>query len=205
MRAASRSPVTVHVNSTTRVPRGTLVARGGLLLALLLPLASERAHARVLLSQKDALAIAFPGRTPERKTAYLTDEQVAAAQKQARAKLDSKVWSYYVAASTGGAKTYAYFDSHVVRTMKETVMVVVGEGGEVLAVEILSFAEPDDYLPRRRWLDQLIDRKLDEELYVRRAVRNQTGATLTSQALTDGVRRVLAVHELVREKGKIGK
>lgn len=169
---------------------------------ILFSLSAQSAQARVLLSQKDALSIAFPGQTPERKTVYLTDEQVAEAQKAARAKIDSKVWSYYVGVSSG-AKAYAYFDSHVVRTMKETVMVVVGESGEVKAVEILSFAEPDDYLPRRRWLDQLLGRKLDEELYVRRAVRNQTGATLTSQALTDGVRRVLAVHGLAREKGRI--
>lgn len=173
------------------------------MLALALLLACAPAEARVLLSQKQALEVAFPEQKPERRTAYLTDEQVDAAQKQARAKIESKVWSYYVGTSSSGARTYAYFDSHVVRTMKETVMVVVGEEGEVRAVEILSFAEPDDYLPRRRWLDQLLGRKLDEELYVRRAVRNQTGATLTSQALTDGVRRVLAVHGLTREKGRI--
>ena len=38
--------------------------------------------------------------------------------------------------------------------MNETIMVVVGEGGRIRFVEILSFAEPDDYLASKRWLGQ---------------------------------------------------
>lgn len=148
------------------------------------------ARARVLLSQKDALALAFPETKPERRTAYLTDAQVKAVEEAARAKLESKVWTYYVAGSTT-----AYFESHLVRTMNETVMVVVGAGGTVLFVEILSFAEPDDYMASKRWLAQFPGRRLDDELVLRRGLRNITGASLTSESVTRSVRRVLAVHQ----------
>lgn len=166
----------------------------------LLLLATAPGEARLLLSQKEALALAFPGGGVERRTAYLSDDEIKIAQEKARAKIESKVWVYYVGKSSAGVLGYAYFETHVVRTMPETFMAVLEPSGEVRFVELLSFAEPDDYLPRPRWLDQFRGRSLDRELMLRRAIRNMTGATLTSQALTDGVRRVMAVHELIRSQ-----
>lgn len=146
------------------------------------------------MSQKDALALAFPGAAPERRTAFLTEEQAAAAEKAARAKLGTRLWTYYVAGSTT-----AYFESHPVRTMNETVMVVLRDG-KVAFVEILAFAEPPDYLASPRWLAQFSGRGLDEELMLRRGLRGITGATLTAEAVTRSVRRVLAVHEVINSK-----
>ena len=152
-------------------------------------------QARVLLSQKDALALAFAGAAPERRTAFLTDTQAKAAEDAAQAKLESKVWTYYVA----GSMT-AYFESHPVRTMNETIMVVVGAGGAVQFVEILSFAEPDDYRASKRWLRQFPEKRLDEDLALRRGLRNIAGATLTAEAVSRGVRRALAVHQVLNAK-----
>lgn len=147
------------------------------------------------MPQKDAIALAFPGAAPERRTAFLTDAQAKAIEDAARSKLDSKVWTYYVAGST-----FAYFDTHNVRTMNETVMVVVDGDGMVRFVEILSFAEPDDYLASKRWLGQFPGRRLDEELVLRRGLRNIAGASLTAEAVTRAVRRVLAVHQVLNAK-----
>jgi hypothetical protein len=165
----------------------------GLLAAL--PLAAP-AGARVLLSQKDALALAFPGDAKvERKTAFLTDEQLAAAEKAAGTKIDSKIWTYYVGSSSAAGT--AYFESHRVRTMNEAFMVVVNPDATVRFVEILSFAEPDEYLAPKKWLGQFSGRKLDEDLMLRRGLRNITGASLTSDAVARGVRRILAVHQVL--------
>lgn len=146
----------------------------------------------MLVSQKDALALAFGAAEPERRTAFLTDAQVKAAEEAAQAKLESKVWTYYVAGSTT-----AYFESHPVRTMNETIMVVVGDGGRIRFVEILSFAEPDDFLASKRWLGQFPEKPLDEDLAPRRGLRNIAGATLTAEAVARGVRRALAVHRVL--------
>ncbi|MBI2790185.1 MAG: FMN-binding protein [Elusimicrobia bacterium] len=174
-------------------------ARVHLLIAAVLAgaalLGAVPARARVLMTQKDALAIAFPGAAPERRTAFLTDAQARAVETAARARLPSKVWTYYVAGSTT-----AYFESHLVRTMNETVMVVVGAGGEVRFVEILSFVEPDEYMASKRWLDQLAGRRLDDELALRRGLRNIAGASLTAEAVTRAVRRALAVHQVLNAK-----
>ena len=161
-------------------------ARVHLLIAAVLAgaalLGAAPARARVLMTQKDALAIAFPGAAKAVETA-------------ARSRLPSKVWTYYVAGSTT-----AYFESHLVRTMNETVMVVVGAGGEVRFVEILSFIEPDEYMASKRWLDQLSGRRLDDELALRRGLRNIAGASLTAEAVTRSVRRALAVHQVLNAK-----
>ncbi len=160
-----------------------------------LALGAASAEARVLLSQKDALAVAFPGAAAERRTAFLTDVQAKAVEEAARAKLESKVWTYYVSGSTT-----AYFESHLVRTMNETLMVVVGADGKVAFVEVLSFAEPDDYIASKRWLRQLSGRGLDDELVLRRGLRNIAGASLTAEAVARSVRRVLAVHRVLNAK-----
>lgn len=156
--------------------------------------AAAPAGARVLLSQKDALALAFPDGKFERRTAYLTDAQAAAAEKAAGDMPLSKVWTYYAGASTATAGTTAYFESHKVRTMNEAFMVVVNPDATVRFVEILAFAEPGEYLAPERWLKQFQGRSLDDELYLRRGLRGIAGASITSDAVTRGVRRVLAVN-----------
>jgi hypothetical protein len=173
-------------------PRHRLAVLAALAAALLL--GGSAADARVLLTQKDALALAFPAGGQERRTAFLTPEQTAAAEKAARSKLDSAVWTYYVSGSTT-----AYFESHPVRTMNETVMVVL-RGREVAFVEVLSFSEPEDFLAPKRWLGQFKGRVLDDELALRRGLRGITGATLTSEAVARSVRRVLAVDEVLHSR-----
>ena len=63
-------------------------------------------------------------------------------------KVPSAVWTYYVGLASGAVTGYAYFDTHVVRTMPETMMAVLTPEGSVRSAELLAFAEPDDYLPR---------------------------------------------------------
>jgi hypothetical protein len=91
----------------------------------------------------------------------------------------------------------AYFDTHRVRTMPETILVLVDAAGAVARIEVLSFQEPEDYLPLPRWYAQFPGRLLDDELSLKRAIRPVAGATLTTNATTDAVRRVLALHRVL--------
>lgn len=167
---------------------------------------SAPAAGRVLLSQSQALSLAFPsGEKVERKTAYLTAAQQQAAEQLGQVKVDSRVWTYYVGRSTAGVTGVAYFDSHVVRTMPETLMVVVEPSGGVRSVEVLSFLEPDDYLPNERWLAQFKDKALKDDLVAKRGIRNLGGASLTSAAAADAVRRVLSVDAVIRGGAKAEK
>lgn len=133
----------------------------------------------------------------EKRTAYLTEEQRAAAEAAAQAKVESRVWTYYVGFKDGRPLGYAYFDSVVVRTMPAAVMILVDPGGAIERLEVLSFEEPEDYLPRPRWLELFRGRRLEEGLKIGGVLKNVAGATLTSHSLAEAARRASALHRVL--------
>jgi len=105
-------------------------------------------------------------------------------------------------ASCGGA---AYFDVHRVRTLPETLMIVVDPDGGVRQLEVMSFLEPEEYIPRRTWYDQFLRRRLGPRLRLKRSIHAVTGATLTARATASAVRRVLAIDQVLKEgQGRAG-
>ena len=161
---------------------------------LLLLFVATAAHARVLLTQEQALATAFaPGVAVARQKFFLTEQQLAAARAESGVDFEDRLVIRYA----GSDGRVAYFDTHRVRTEPETVMVVVSADGSVDRVEILSFNEPTDYFPKRHWLDQLLHRHLDRDLALNRGVRPISGASLTGRALVNATRKVLALHHVL--------
>jgi len=144
------------------------------------------------MTQDQALASAFPNTKPARQTFFLTTEQLDAARKESGVEFKEQLVIRY--ATPAG---FAYFDTHRVRTLPETVMIVVTPDGKVSRVEILSFDEPTDYFPKRRWLDQLLGHHLDTDLTLKGAVRPISGASLTGQAIVNATRKVLALHHVL--------
>lgn len=184
------------VSQLRPTPRSAL--RCALAAALAACLAAAPTGAKVYLTAAEALGLAFPGCEVERGTVFLTEEQVRRAEDLAGVELLSKLVHPYEATCDGDPGGVAYFDTHRVRTLAETLLVVVSPAGTVERVEVLAFAEPEDYLPREAWYEQFLDRQLDPELSLKRAIRPVTGATLTTRATADAVRRVLALHQVVR-------
>ena len=133
-------------------------------------------RATVLISQDEALAIAFPGLVPVRLTAYLDDEQLQSARRSAGPGIDfpSSVIPYYVATQDGTAQGIAYFDTHIVRNKAETIMVVVNPAGKILRIEVIAFDEPPEYRPRTAWLRQFDQRALTDSLALKQA-RSKSG------------------------------
>jgi len=164
-----------------------------LVAAVVVVAASLSASARVLMTQDQALASAFPNAKPSRQTFFLTKQQLDAARKESGVELNEQLVIRYA-----GPNGFAYFDTHRVRTLPETVMIVVTPDGRIDRVEILSFDEPTDYFPKRRWLDQLLHRKLDDDLSLKRAIRPISGASLSGQAIVNATRKVLALHHVIR-------
>jgi hypothetical protein len=158
------------------------------------------ALASVILTEREALERAFPGAAFERRVLYLTEEQVERAQKEARSRLPSPIVTMIEArdpGEQGGLLGRAYLDTHTVRTMPETVLSAILPDGRLKAALVLQFAEPPDYLPRERWLTTFEGKKLDDDLWPGRGVHRVTGATLTVQALTEAVRRSLAIDRVL--------
>lgn len=200
-RGLASTSLTWGWGTSSSVPAGRRAGRrAAALLALLLAAGSAPAAAKVFLTVEEALALAFPDCRVERRTAFLTPEEVARARQLAGVEVPSALQTYYVARREGKPAGTAYFDTHRVRTLPETVMVVVDPDGRVARVEVLSFREPEDYLPRDAWYGQFEGKALDGELDTKRGVRPVTGATLTTRATTAAVRRVLALHQVIAQR-----
>ncbi len=149
------------------------------------------------MTKDEALKTYFPGMTVERSTAFLTETERTTIQQKARSKVESKVLTYYVARKDGKVAGTVFFETQTIRTMPATIMVVIDPDTTVRAVEMLAFYEPPDYRPSDRWIRQFAGRSFNEDLYLKRGIHAISGATLTAQVVTDGVRRLLATYTTV--------
>ncbi len=154
---------------------------------------------KVFLTTDEALALAFPKCDVQRETVYLTPAQKERARMLAGTELEGAIARPWIARRDGKIVGTAYLDTHKVRTLKETLFVVVDPAGRAVRAEVLAFAEPQEYLPRASWYEKFAGRALDDELRVKRAIRPVTGASLTVTATTEAVRRVLALHTVLGE------
>lgn len=159
---------------------------------------SPPAAARVLIDRDRALAQAFGAdATIRARTVFLSPEAARSAEQAAGAKLASPRIVRHEAWRGDSLLGTGYVESHRVRTMNETVLVVVTPAGRVGAVEILAFDEPDDYRAPPRWLDTFTGKSLSKDLKPGRLVPHLGGSTLTARAVASAVRRALALHAAI--------
>lgn len=147
-----------------------------------------------LLSTEEALALAFPQTRIERRPLFLTEEQRQQVRRLSGTPTASAMVMRYEAFREGQLVGVAYTDTHRVRTLGATVLVALSREGVVTRVELLSFSEPMEYVPRPEWYRLFQGRRLDEEFALKRGVPPVAGATLTAIATLEAVRRVLAIH-----------
>ncbi len=154
--------------------------------------------AAVYYGKQDALAAAFPDTDGiEAKRFFLTEEQREQIQELAGAPLEDRLVTIYIATKDGNVAGYAFFETHEVRTMPETLLIVVSPEGEITKTLLAAFYEPPEYEAPKRWLEQFDGAKLSPELRVNRHIKGIAGSTLTAHAVTSGIRRALAMHRLL--------
>ncbi|KAB2878820.1 FMN-binding protein [bacterium] len=184
-------------------PYGKVTGSIGSVFCLLLLLTYTPAHAQVYMTKDEALHLHFPNKQNVfRKNIFLTDDQVRQIQDKARAKVDSKILTYYEYREEGNIRGVAFFETQTVRTHPATFMIVLNSDGSVKAVEMLAFYEPEDYLPPKKWMDQFKNKTLQNDIYPKRGIPNVAGATLSAQAITESVRKYMIIHEFLINKGK---
>lgn len=169
---------------------------------MLLPavMLASAVSAKVLLTVDEALRLAFPGTTVERQSRFLSDVEMARAEALAGTPPVSALVTRFVVRRDGEVVGFAYLDTHRVRTLPESLLVLLRADGTVRRVEVLSFSEPEEYLPRSGWYGQFHGRELNHELELKRGIHPVTGATLTARATTEAVRRVLAEHAVLERR-----
>ena len=160
------------------------------------------ASATVFYSKDEAFELAFgTGAEIESLPVFITDEQAAQIEKTAQTKLDSKLYTFHVGKRGGQLLGYAAIESHTVRTQPETVMILLSPTGELKRVEMLAFHEPPEYQPPARWFERLYGKPVGD-LRLNQGVDGIAGATLSSRASLDGIRKVMAIYQIALKEGK---
>lgn len=166
--------------------------------AVVVATAANGAHAVVFYARDEAMSLAFPDADRiEARDLFLTATQRAEIEEAAKSKVESDLLTVYVGHKNGAVMGYAIIDTHVVRTLPETFLIVLGAQGNVTATHVLAFYEPTEYMPGERWLRQFNDKRDPKDLRVGRGIAAITGSTLTSHAVTAAVRRALAIYDVL--------
>lgn len=167
-------------------------------LSLLASLALYPLHGftEVFYSKEEAFVLAFgEGAQIENLPVFLTDEQTAAIEKLALVKLDSQFFTFFEGRKNGQLLGYAAIESHTVRTQPETMLIVLSPKGELTKVEILAFHEPPEYKPPTAWFERFYRQPVND-LRMNQGVDAISGATLSSRASLDGIRKAMSVYQI---------
>ena len=185
-----------HFRST--IPR-SLAACAILGLSAMAPVIDvSTVEAKVFHARDEIAQLAFPEADDvEAIDFFLTDEQRGRIQGLASSELDSNFLTIYVGRQEGRVIGYAVLDTHLVRTLPETFLIVLGEHGEVNSTYVMAFHEPLEYMPHERWLALLQEQELGDGLRLGRGIVGLTGSTLSAHAVLGSVRRALAAHQVL--------
>ena len=151
------------------------------------------------ITREEALRFAFPDATIQSSIVFLTDQEKKIVEETSGAELSSALVARYVAVRSQTVVGRAYLDTHVVRTKKESLLVILDPDGRVKRVEVVAFLEPPEYQPNRKWYEQFEGKELNKELQLKRQIHPVTGASLTARATTEAVRRVLAIDQILQQ------
>ena len=157
-------------------------------------LVAPAVHASVYLNVEQAQQTVFPGARFTPVPVRLTDEQKRAIEKKSNVAVRSrepKIWR----ASGGG-----WFMVDEVLGKHEFITYAVGldADGSVRGIEILEYRETYGYQVRdAAWRRQFTGKTERDPLKLDRDIRNISGATLSCRHVTDGIKRLLAMYEVV--------
>jgi hypothetical protein len=159
--------------------------------------------AKVFHSRQEAVKIAFPDADKvQSRSIALTAEQQQQIERLAAIPLESKLVTVYTASKGTNIVGYGFIETRIIRTLPGSFLVALSATGEVKTLMAVAFYEPEEYLPTERWFKQFEQKPLSPELQVYKGIQGIAGATLSSQSVTNAVRKALAVHQLLLKENK---
>lgn len=193
---ASRKPARRTAPASLLLAAAFLVgaAAGGVARARGVP-ASDATE--VLLTKTQALRLAFPACESALELRHLLD--AAAKERLERRlgrRLDERGFLVYLGLRGGALDGLAVVANEIGKTQPITFIVAAGLDGRVRRCAVMVYRESHGGEVRsRRFLRQLESLRLDDPIAVGRDVIHVSGATLSSHALCNGTRKVLALLE----------
>jgi len=140
----------------------------------------------------------YPGAVLQSAQSTLTPSQRKQVLERADTDIPSVLVTRYVATREGAVLGRAYLDTHTVRSDTATLLVALDGHGQVLGVEVTAFAERGEQRPPGAWLRQFRGLTLTDDLAVNRAIQPMATAPFTTRAVTNAVRRVLAIDAVLQ-------
>lgn len=103
-------------------------------------------------------------------------------------------WSFYVAKTNNKVDGYALIDNEIGKTEPITFLTAMTPTGTIKAVEILVYRETHgSEVHQKPFLKQYETKQLSDPIRVGQDIKNITGATLSSRAISTGVKRDVAI------------
>ncbi len=134
----------------------------------------------------------YPDCKLEKEILFLTSEQLKKINGLAKASVKSKLANRFKTCSS----SYVYVDSHIVRTLNQTVVAEVTSENKVKMFTVSAFLEPKEYKAPKKWLMQLLNKDLPE-LELNTKIDGLSGATLTAKANVGAAKKILALHKVL--------
>ncbi len=167
------------------------------MLLLWLLMSTGTSFAEIFYSKNEAMELAFgKGAQVEQLSLFPDENQTAKIERDARIKLDSGLFTFYIGKDHDKVLAYAAIVTSTVRTKPETLMIVLTPDGELRNVYTLAFHEPPEYQPPDRWFEQLYKRPLTD-MDFNKGVDGISGATLSTRAGLNSIRKVMAIYQIM--------
>jgi thiamine biosynthesis lipoprotein len=162
------------------------------------------AAAETLLTQEQALKIVFPkSESVTAETKVLTPEQRKTLEENTGLRFPEPDYPTFVATSKGQTDGYAVILNEIGKHEKITFIVGVSPKGKVTEVAVMEYRESrGGEVKEQRFLSQFRGKKASDPIRVNQDIVNYTGATLSSYAISRGVRRALALAHLLYGAGR---
>lgn len=151
-------------------------------------------YAGVYFTKEEALKMAFPEATKiEKRIVIILDEQREKIKSLAKIKRVSRTFSYYEGMKGDKPIGYAVIKNTWSKLSYITFMVAIDPKGEIRMVEVLTYRELRAInIRRKRFLQQFKGKTINNRLRLNSDIDAVTGATISSRAISDGVRGILA-------------
>lgn len=162
---------------------------------------STVAHAVQYMKAEDAQKLMFADAAFTAAHLTLDDEQRKAVEKLSGMPMripEHRIWKV-----EKDGKLLGYFFVDEVWGKHELITYAVGVNadGRVRQVEVLDYRETHGFEIRNpRWRAQFVGKGLDDNLVLNKHIKNITDATMSCRHVTEGVRRLLAIHQVVLSK-----
>lgn len=155
---------------------------------------STSAYATVYLTVEQAQQLIFPGAMFNPKLITLTDEQMRSIKKMTGTDVRNRELKLWQVASGG----YFIIDEVVGKHELITYALGLNADGSMRQVEIMDYRENYGYEIRNKaWRQQFVGKRPANVATLDDDIKNISGATLSCQHVTDGIKRLLALYEIV--------